>query len=84
MPFVWKQSPDMKWSPKVSIHPNDKLNCDLTKKNYIDIKSSYESCTLINLIDQKGSQKKLGDYFNKVNNDVSDPNMKLIWFDFHA
>jgi hypothetical protein len=35
----------------------------MTKKNYEDIKTGYENCALINLIDKKGSQKKLGDYF---------------------
>lgn len=62
MPFVWKQTPDLKWEPKVVIHPNDKLNSDLLTKNYEDIKSSYENCTLINTIDKKSQQKKLGDY----------------------
>lgn len=27
MPFIWRQSPDLKWSPKVSISENDRLNC---------------------------------------------------------
>lgn len=26
MPFFWNQDPDLKWSPMVSIHSNDKLN----------------------------------------------------------
>lgn len=41
IPVIWKQTPDLKWSPTVTIHPNDKLNCDLTKKNYEDIKTDY-------------------------------------------
>jgi len=63
MPFLWKQNPDMKWSPKVVIGANDKLNCDVMKKNYDDIHKSYENCGLINLIDKKGSQGRLGEYF---------------------
>ena len=63
MPFLWKQNPDMKWSPKVVIGSNDKLNCDVMKKNYDDIHKSYENCALINLIDKKGSQGRLGEYF---------------------
>jgi len=35
----------------------------MTKKNYEDIKTNYENCTLINLIDKKGSQNRLGEYF---------------------
>jgi hypothetical protein len=41
MPFFWNQDPDLKWSPKVSIDSNDKLNCEMTKKNYEDIKTGY-------------------------------------------
>lgn len=44
----------------------------MTKKNYEDIKKSYENCTLINLIDQKGSQDKLGKYFQKMHDSISD------------
>ena len=60
MPFIWKQTPDFKWSPKCTIDPNDKLNVDITRKNYQDIKKSYENCTMVNLIDKKGSQKRMG------------------------
>lgn len=84
MPFIWKQSPDMKWSPKVEIHPSDKLNSDTMKKNYEDIKKYYDNCSLINLIDKKGSQGRLGEYFQKMHNTVSDDAMNLVWFDFHA
>ncbi len=84
MPFIWKQSPDMRWSPKVTIHPSDKLNSDITAKNYADIKKSYENCTLVNLVDRKGSQGRLGDYFDKMHHSVEDEAMRLVWFDFHA
>jgi hypothetical protein len=60
MPFIWKQTPDFKWSPKCTIDPNDKLNVDITRKNYQDIKKYYENCTMVNLIDKKGTQKRMG------------------------
>lgn len=60
MPFFWTQDPDLKWSPKVYINANDKLNSEVAKKNYDDIKTQYENCTFINLIDKKGSQNRLG------------------------
>lgn len=41
MPFMWKQTPDFKWSPKCTIDSNDKLNVDITRKNYQDIKKYY-------------------------------------------
>jgi len=39
---------------------------------------------MVNLIDKKGTQKRMGEYFDKMHNVVSDTNMKLVWFDFHA
>jgi hypothetical protein len=60
MPFIWNQDPDLKWDPNVSINPNDKINIDVAKKNYEDIKQNYENCTIVNLIDKKGKQKRLG------------------------
>lgn len=84
MPFIWKQTPDLKWSPKVTIHPSDKLNSDVMRKNYADIKRSYENCTLVNLIDRKGSQGRLGEYLQKMNGAVGEDGIALTWFDFHA
>ena len=84
MPFLWKQSPSLKWAPKCTINPNDRLNGEMIKKNYDDVKRSFEDVTLINLIDKKGTQKKMGEYFDKMHNQVQEPNFILIWFDFHA
>ena len=36
------------------------MNCDIMKKNYDDILKNYENATILNLIDKKGSQKRLG------------------------
>ena len=60
MPFLWSQTPDLKWSPSVKIAQNDRLNSDVMKKNYDDIMKNYENFTILNLVDKKGSQKRLG------------------------
>jgi hypothetical protein len=36
------------------------------------------------LVDKKGSQKRLGDYFEKMHSTTEDEGMKLVWFVFHA
>ena len=84
MPFLWSQTPDLKWSPSVTISQNDRLNCDVMKKNYEDILKNYENCSILNLIDKKGSQKRLGEYFDKTHRSLDFSNVQLIWFDFHA
>lgn len=84
IPYLWNQDPDLKWEPKCTIHPNDKLNSDMMAKNYEDIKRSYPNATMINLIDKKKTQKMIGSYFQKLHNELSDPTMHFVWFDFHA
>lgn len=39
---------------------------------------------MINLVDKKGTQKRMGDYFDRMHSSVGDQDMKLVWFDFHA
>jgi hypothetical protein len=63
IPFIWSQNPDFKWSPSCKIDPNDKMNVEITRKNYLDIKKSFENCSMLNLIDRKGTQKRMGEYF---------------------
>jgi hypothetical protein len=38
---------------------------------------------LINLIDKKGSQKKIGDAFTKLFGDLNNKDLMYVWFDFH-
>lgn len=39
---------------------------------------------MLNLIDKKGTQKRMGEHFDKMNRNVADQAMRLVWFDFHA
>jgi hypothetical protein len=39
---------------------------------------------MLNLIDKKGTQKRMGEYFDKMHKSIGDHNMILVWFDFHA
>ena len=72
MPFLWKQDPDLKWNPKSSIYDNDKVNSELIQKNFDDVKKYYDNLTLVCLIDKKGSQLRLGEYYDKLNNRLND------------
>lgn len=38
---------------------------------------------MINLVDKKGSQKRLGEYFDKTHQNIDYSMMRLVWFDFH-
>ena len=39
---------------------------------------------MINLIDKKGSQKKIGEKMDEVVAKLKDSDLKLVWFDFHG
>ena len=47
------------------------------------IKKSYGENYIINLIDKKGSQKKIGEYFTEMIRTENDSLIKYLWFDFH-
>jgi phosphatidylinositol 4-phosphatase len=39
---------------------------------------------MINLIDKKGSQKKIGDQFTRLYQELKDSDLNYTWFDFHG
>ena len=39
---------------------------------------------LINLIDKKGSQLRIGTEFTKMHTSIKDSDLSYIWFDFHG
>jgi phosphatidylinositol 4-phosphatase len=39
---------------------------------------------MVNLIDKKGSQKKIGDQFTRLYQELKDSDLNYTWFDFHG
>lgn len=66
MPFVWAQKPTLKWSPSAVFLTSQELNVEIAKKNFDNTVKSYGSVVLVNLIDKKGTQKMLGEEFQRV------------------
>jgi hypothetical protein len=73
----------MKWAPTVKIHPNQEESCIHAKKHVEEIKADYGDQQLVNLIDKKGSQLRVGNSFTNVINNLQDKNIHYVWFDFH-
>lgn len=61
MPFKWTQKPNLKWSPKGVIVGSDEKNLEICKRHFQG--AQFAKQTLINLIDKKGTQLMLGEYF---------------------
>lgn len=84
IPVIWKQTPSLKWAPKLQIEANNQK----VKKAFIchmnKIKEIYGKNLLINLIDKKGSQYSIGKIFTELfNGTQNDGDMSYVWFDFH-
>ncbi len=84
IPILWKQTPNLGWSPKVLMEQNSMKMKNVFENHMNKIKNTYKANHLINLIDKKGSQKMIGDYFSEMIRQFPDPKVKYTWFDFHA
>lgn len=49
-----------------------------------ETQADYTRQYFVNLIDKKGSQKRIGDKFTKITEALQDPNVEYVWFDFHG
>ncbi|CAD8054141.1 unnamed protein product [Paramecium sonneborni] len=84
MPFKWIQKPDLKWAPKAKILGDITTNTEIAQKHFSDqFQLGIQRHILVNLIDKKGTQNVLGNYYNEVVNRLKNDNLKYIWFDFH-
>ena len=84
IPIIWKQSPNLKWNPKLLIESNLMKNKSAFKYHIDKMKKAYGENYCINLIDKKGSQKIIGEFFTEMIKTENDPLIKYTWFDFHA
>ena len=84
IPMVWKQTPNLKWSPALILESNEQKNRNAFENHMMKMKKAYKENYIINLIDKKGSQKKIGDCFSTLVRGLNDSSVKYTWFDFHA
>jgi hypothetical protein len=84
IPLIWRQPPNLKWSPKLLIESNAMKNKSAYKYHIDRQKKLYGDNHLVNLIDKKGSQKIIGEAFSERVKTENDPAIKYSWFDFHA
>jgi hypothetical protein len=80
IPLLWSQKPTLKYNPSVVIRENNegpfKLHMDsLIKK--------YKNVLCVNLIDNKGSQKKLADTYASLVENFKSNAVRYVFFDFH-
>lgn len=58
--------PNLAWSPPVVINPDFQVSVEFAKKHIDDTTPMYKSQFLVNLIDKKGSQDRIGRKFTEL------------------
>lgn len=62
---MWTQTANLKWSPKAIISTPEN-NVDVARKHLEKTVNHYGPVVLANLIDKKGTQKRLGEEYKRV------------------
>lgn len=84
IPLIWSMKPNLKWSPPVKVHSNLENSRLAAELHFKETKGMYGAQHLVNLIDKKGSQKKIGDKFTALHSELKDSDLDYVWFDFHG
>jgi hypothetical protein len=86
MPFLWNQKPTLKWEPLGNM-TLESHNVEVAKKHFDKMVKDYGNQVMLNLVDKKRTQQKLGLEFQRVVEENSknekDKTLRFVWFDFH-
>ncbi|CAG0886914.1 unnamed protein product [Darwinula stevensoni] len=82
IPVYWSQYPNLRYKPKPTLTPNANHTNAFTNHFQTEI-FSYGSQVLVNLVDQKGSEKKLEEIYATMVKNANQPNVRYEAFDFH-
>uniref|UniRef100_A0A8C7TJN0 SAC1 like phosphatidylinositide phosphatase b n=1 Tax=Oncorhynchus mykiss TaxID=8022 RepID=A0A8C7TJN0_ONCMY len=82
IPFYWSQRPNLKYKPKPQISKTIN-HLDGFQRHFDSQIIIYGKQVILNLIDQKGSEKQLEQAFDKMVSSLGNGMVKYIAFDFH-
>ncbi|KAK6324224.1 hypothetical protein J4Q44_G00065630 [Coregonus suidteri] len=82
MPFFWSQRPNLKYKPKPLISKNTN-HMDGFQRHFDSQVLIYGKQTILNLVNQKGSEKPLEQAFAKMVTGMENGMIKYVAFDFH-
>eukprot|EP00026_Physarum_polycephalum_P003796 Phypoly_transcript_03810.p1 GENE.Phypoly_transcript_03810~~Phypoly_transcript_03810.p1 ORF type:complete len:581 (+),score=100.19 Phypoly_transcript_03810:559-2301(+) len=81
IPLFWRQTPSLKYKPRLEIYGAEIETPPAFRRHLEDLNKQYNRVVAINLIDQKGSELLLGNAFEREAK--KHPELKYIAFDFH-
>ncbi|KAM8882787.1 phosphatidylinositol-3-phosphatase SAC1-A [Synchiropus picturatus] len=82
MPFYWSQRPNLKYKPKPVISSATN-HMDGFQRHFDSQLLTYGKQTLLNLVNQKGSELPLEEAFAKMVSNMNNDKINYIAFDFH-
>ncbi|XP_020660232.1 phosphatidylinositol-3-phosphatase SAC1 [Pogona vitticeps] len=82
IPFFWSQRPNLKYKPKPQISKTIN-HMDGFQRHFDSQIISYGKQMVVNLVNQKGSEKPLEQTFSKMVNSLGNGMVRYIAFDFH-
>jgi phosphatidylinositol 4-phosphatase len=77
IPLSWKQTPSIDYKPPTTI--NEKKSTESSTNHFKYLINKYKNAILINLVDNKGSEKKLADQFEKNVKNFGSDNLKFFF-----
>lgn len=78
IPVHWSQTPTLKYKPKPLVVPNPNIQAPSMQKHFDEQIVLYGQQTAINLINQSGSEKSLGDAFKQFLTSLSSILIKFV------
>ncbi|XP_013926529.1 PREDICTED: phosphatidylinositide phosphatase SAC1 [Thamnophis sirtalis] len=82
IPFFWSQRPNLKYKPKPQISKTVN-HMDGFQRHFDSQIISYGKQMIVNLVNQKGSEKPLEQTFSKMVTGLGNGMIKYVAFDFH-
>uniref|UniRef100_A0A8C1KVI7 SAC1 like phosphatidylinositide phosphatase b n=1 Tax=Cyprinus carpio TaxID=7962 RepID=A0A8C1KVI7_CYPCA len=82
IPFYWSQRPNLKYKPKPQISKSIN-HLDGFQRHFDSQIITYGKQVILNLVNQKGSEKPLEQAFAKMVNRLGNGMIKYVAFDFH-
>ncbi|XP_067857935.1 phosphatidylinositol-3-phosphatase SAC1-B-like isoform X2 [Heptranchias perlo] len=82
IPFFWSQRPNLRYKPKPQISKSMN-HMDGFQRHFDSQLISYGKQVIINLVDQRGSEKSLEQVFSKMATSMGNGMVKYCAFDFH-
>uniref|UniRef100_A0A669CAZ8 SAC1 like phosphatidylinositide phosphatase a n=1 Tax=Oreochromis niloticus TaxID=8128 RepID=A0A669CAZ8_ORENI len=82
MPFYWSQRPNLRYKPKPIISKTTN-HMDGFQRHFDSQLLIYGKQTILNLVNQKGSEKPLEQAFARMVSGMNNDMLKYIAFDFH-